>query len=1347
MLEQNKNPVSPFVNGQVPEFVRIDHPSLIAFLTAYYEWLDKDTTYLRSPKRLKEVVDIDQTMDEFVGKFKKEFLFEFPETLAITDDKTLLDTTKLVKNIRSFYKAKGTEKTYDFLFRILYDTAVEFYYPKKDILKLSDGKWILRKTIKLSNALGTKIYDSLGTSVIQKNNEGEIIASGRVLDVSTYRIGIYDVAELSLGGINGEFESGYYGIEFTDQDGNLRKENRVFSVIGDITITSGGSNYKVGDTVVFTPSGSDTGVKAAARVSEVDSSGSIKKITIDNFGINYKIAPTITVESEIGTGFAGTVTVKGQAEYPGYYANNDGRLSSNKVMQDNRYYQDFSYVLLTEITIDRYRDVIRRLLNPAGMAFYGKVLLKRCAYTDLNQATSLIEYDVPIIGHYLPYTFLTHDDLNKWFRKVSVVNGEVISEPSGYNRTRHTPPIQYDLGGVPDGKVDLEDYSVYLENHPDASLNDFFHVIGNPFASGISYQEPDSSTPPLGLSGQANADPFWIVYQHPNRRMSDPVVARIPYDLKDEFLTDHGAASVFGYPTPTGACGHTGYWREWTESVTANREEWATGFTSGERYVMLSYNPLVPFYGPISSAISAGTSQSLTAYRQETTGPEGNPTFLYDPFTVEFRNTQPSTLVDFSVFLTQTSPLYGPKLIGGKPCYRFTDEILAASTAPTLQQIVDSLDSWLQSNGLNRQSQEYVMIDLNNIFIPSKIQPTYAGSFTDQQEIEDKNQILSDMVVVLKLIKLKYPLCRFGYNNWPRIPNFVNVVEDLYRSLENLPNENQKALAIEAAENVKALIREQDVMYLDCHFRSPSIQKNITKFKRLLDASKYLNETFVGEGIERKFVIMVSSRLYKTNGKDTPNFFISSLSDTRKYLPEYSAIKASVFYSVWEDILNDSDYGCRLIDGFYNDLNPSFLLDALMGSTGQDAVFAPYSKSPNIFNQDRSTNGDNYQIILRRAMTPYLHYALGYTGATGENAEFYSATGPTALCPSYWFPLGDKKIVGYTGSMNSFETIRYNLANQIVMPLYCTFNSFIAREWAFASPTSGNLDTYSAYSQFNNSPEVPSTFAGFVLGDADGSGVVDTGDLALLLLGWGEYTGASENFYDAPWDYTPVVQGIESTTNGELLGYNIAYSDFRKITARAFFSMPVGKEFNCTNDQVKAPPFPQVYAEKMNGLTAPAANNYDYREPANLVTGGKNLILNLEAVRGITGTPQEGVSTLVYLGYYGIRSLWAELYAVKPSDSSGPEKEYMLANAGPFSPTSTLISINSPFPNFENPDSTGEMFTANYFDSNGPIFRFRGQDYHSNRHFMRLKLVFRNSANAVVPEATKVMDFNYNKTS
>jgi hypothetical protein len=142
-------------------------------------------------------------------------------------------------------------------------------------------------------------------------------------------------------------------------------------------------------------------------------------------------------------------------------------------MQDNKYYQNFSYVLLTEITVDRYRDVIKRLLNPAGMAFYGKVLIKKCSYADINQKTSLIEYDVPIIGNYLPYTFLTNNDLSKWFTTAQVVNGETEVSIAGYNRQEHEYKIRYDMAGLdiaglpvggPDGVVDILDYYHYKDS-------------------------------------------------------------------------------------------------------------------------------------------------------------------------------------------------------------------------------------------------------------------------------------------------------------------------------------------------------------------------------------------------------------------------------------------------------------------------------------------------------------------------------------------------------------------------------------------------------------------------------------------------------------------------------------------------------------------------------------------------------------------------------------------------------------------------------------------------------------------------------------------------------------------
>jgi hypothetical protein len=219
MASDKSKPITPFISGQLPEFVRIGHPTMVAFLSAYYEWLDNDESGFRSPKKLGSAIEVDESLDQFIDRFKNEYLLDFPQTLAISEKtKKPVDAVKLLKNIKGFYSAKGTEKTYEFLFRILFDTGVEFYYPKNDILKLSDGKWILSRSIKLSNNLGNTIFDSLGKTIYQKDQNGNLIASARVLDASVYRIGTNDIAELFLANINGEFVSGYNGIEFEEKN-------------------------------------------------------------------------------------------------------------------------------------------------------------------------------------------------------------------------------------------------------------------------------------------------------------------------------------------------------------------------------------------------------------------------------------------------------------------------------------------------------------------------------------------------------------------------------------------------------------------------------------------------------------------------------------------------------------------------------------------------------------------------------------------------------------------------------------------------------------------------------------------------------------------------------------------------------------------------------------------------------------------------------------------------------------------------------------------------------------------------------------------------------------------------
>ena len=61
------------------------------------------------------------------------------------------------------------------------------------------------------------------------------------------------------------------------------------------------------------------------------------------------------------------------------YLNNDGFISDKKFIQDSKYYQNFSYVIKTGQTIDYWQDAVKKLLHPAGFAFFGQVLVQSTA--------------------------------------------------------------------------------------------------------------------------------------------------------------------------------------------------------------------------------------------------------------------------------------------------------------------------------------------------------------------------------------------------------------------------------------------------------------------------------------------------------------------------------------------------------------------------------------------------------------------------------------------------------------------------------------------------------------------------------------------------------------------------------------------------------------------------------------------------------------------------------------------------------------------------------------------------------------------------------------------------------
>jgi len=57
------------------------------------------------------------------------------------------------------------------------------------------------------------------------------------------------------------------------------------------------------------------------------------------------------------------------------WTGDDGKISHLKKIQDSRYYQSFSYVIKTGQTIDNWNDAVKKLLHPAGFAFFGEVVI------------------------------------------------------------------------------------------------------------------------------------------------------------------------------------------------------------------------------------------------------------------------------------------------------------------------------------------------------------------------------------------------------------------------------------------------------------------------------------------------------------------------------------------------------------------------------------------------------------------------------------------------------------------------------------------------------------------------------------------------------------------------------------------------------------------------------------------------------------------------------------------------------------------------------------------------------------------------------------------------------------
>ena len=259
-------------------------------------------------QQLLNYSDPDHTISDFLSQMKEEFLNTIP-----TDTDDSLSTRKLIKNIKSLYRAKGTAKAHQAFFRILFNEPSEVYTPADDMLRVSDGKFDKRTFIRCTQTALQSVNDPIfltGQVITQANDPADTDvneATAIVENVLKFQEGSTEVIEIVINDetVSGTFVNGATVTGTANNDVDTVIGVVVSQGVSTTTITNDGSTLTVGDEATISG-----GAGSGARIQVQDlSEGGVDEVIVNAAGQNFQEGDTLTFSS--GTAQAKVAVVGG----------------------------------------------------------------------------------------------------------------------------------------------------------------------------------------------------------------------------------------------------------------------------------------------------------------------------------------------------------------------------------------------------------------------------------------------------------------------------------------------------------------------------------------------------------------------------------------------------------------------------------------------------------------------------------------------------------------------------------------------------------------------------------------------------------------------------------------------------------------------------------------------------------------------------------------------------------------------------------------------------------------------------------------------------------------------------
>lgn len=280
--------ISPLIQHQFPAFYAEEGPNFIAFVKAYYEWMEQTGNPIGESRSLSSNLDVDSSVEEFASHFKNMYLAGIPSGSA-------LDRNFSIKHIQDLYKAKGTSEAEKLLFRLVFNTHAEIHKPGEEVLRPSSGVWNRPKYIEIE-------YSDATAGLVGKLITGATSGAKAFVESAARRnVNSKIIDVLYLTDIVGDFQVN----EYITADGNLIEAPKIIGSLTSVNIVDAGFGISNGD--VFDINSNKGSFGQLRIVTTINGSGQVEFTLVDG-GSGYSVANSVVTVSNSVVFHSGNVS-------------------------------------------------------------------------------------------------------------------------------------------------------------------------------------------------------------------------------------------------------------------------------------------------------------------------------------------------------------------------------------------------------------------------------------------------------------------------------------------------------------------------------------------------------------------------------------------------------------------------------------------------------------------------------------------------------------------------------------------------------------------------------------------------------------------------------------------------------------------------------------------------------------------------------------------------------------------------------------------------------------------------------------------------------------------------------